>query len=211
MLDIFIFDTRDPARNTTYTASKAYLVRTDDGPQLVMRDGLTQTLNTQTGRLLTAGFEDFAYDVGGLIDTSAPTRRSVNGVLTSDLLRPTPQLIAATNSTADQLLFEAHDRFAQSALGFVAGLVGFAALVAGGFSRFGLWRNIGFAVFLVVVLKLLESTGSSIARDDIRRLWPFMHLAGIGGIVITFVLLHISARPYFFKRRPKPPMQEAAT
>ena len=106
---------------------------------------------------------------------------------------------------------EGHDRLAQTALGFVAGLVGFAALVAGGFSRFGLWRSIMFAVSLVILLKVLESTGASIARGNPSVLWPFVYLAGIGGLAIAAVLLHIAARPYFFKRKPKStPIPEVA-
>ncbi|MGJ8612085.1 MAG: hypothetical protein ACSHWY_13370, partial [Octadecabacter sp.] len=112
--------------------------------------------------------------------------------------------------TADQLILRGHDRIAQAALGFVAGLVGFSALVVGGFSRFGLWRNIMFAVGLVVLLKVLESTGSSIARGN-AALWPFMYLAGIGGTAISYALLYISSRPYFFKRRPARPKTMRST
>jgi len=203
MLDIFIFDSSAPNTNVTYTASKAYLIRTDQGPQLVMIDGLTQTLDLTSNRLLTTGFDDFSYDISGLVSTDNMRRRSDNGVLTWDLLWPTDTLLAETRRDRADLWVRAHDRFAQVTLGFVSALVGFAALVAGGFSRFGLWRNILFAVFLVVILKILEGTGASIARDDPFRLWPFMYLSGIGGILIALFLLYISARPYFFKRRPK--------
>lgn len=210
MLDIFISDTTNPDVSVTYTAAKAYLIRSDNGPQLVMVDGLTQSLDLNTNRLLTTGFEDFAYDVSGLIGANVSASRPARGLPTWDLLRPTQKLLDAANSTAQDFWLRAHDRFAQVALGFVAGLVGFAALVVGGFSRFGLWRNIMFAVFLVVMLKVLESTGSSIARNDPATLWPFMYLAGLGGIAMSAVLLYISARPYFFKRRPRsaPPRSE---
>lgn len=202
MLDIFISESTNPARHTTYTATSAYLVRTDNGPQLVMLDGLTQTLNLETNRLLTTGFEDFVYDVGSLISESTARSISVNGLSTWALLNPSPETIEATNQTADQLKLRGHDRIAQAALGFVAGLVGFSALVAGGFSRFGLWRNILFAVLLVILLKILESTGANLAGGN-AALWPLVYLAGIGGLAISALLLHIAARPYFFKRRPK--------
>lgn len=201
MLDLFISETTNATQRTTYTASRAYLVRTENGPQLVMVDGLTQTLNLTNNRLLTTSFEDFVYDVGGLISESTARSISVNGLSTWALFHPTPEIMETTRQTADQLILRGHDRIAQATLGFVAGLVGFSALVVGGFSRFGLWRNIMFAVGLVVLLKVLESTGASFARGN-ATLWPFMYLAGIGGILITYALLYISARPYFFKRRP---------
>ena len=202
MLDIFIEESINPTQRVTYTASRAYLVRTDNGPQLVMINGLAQNLNRDTGRLTTTGFEDFAYDIGALISDSETLTRTVNGLSTWELLNPTDDTRDLSGLDTAQLQLRAHDRFAQAALGFVAGLIGFSALIAGGFSRFGLWRNIGLAVFLVVVLKLLESTGASIARTS-PNLWVFMYLHGIGGVVISALLLWISARPYIFKRRPK--------
>ncbi len=202
MLDIFISDSTDPSRNTTYTSASAYLVRTDNGPQLVMLDGLTQTLNLATNRLVTTGFEDFVYDVGAMMSESSARSISVKGLSTWALMNPTQETMDATNQTADQLKLRGHDRIAQAALGFVAGLIGFSALVAGGFSRFGLWRNILFAVLLVIVLKVLESTGANLAAKN-AALWPLVYLAGFGGVAISACLLHIAARPYFFKRRPK--------
>jgi len=202
MLDIFISESTNPTRRTTYTASRAYLVRTDNGPQLVMIDGLTQTLNMETNRLLTTGFDDFAYDIGSLISEDTVRKISVNGMSTWALLNPTADMIASTDRTADQLKLLAHDRIAQAALGFVAGLVGFSALIVGGFSRFGLWQNIIFAVVLVIVIQVLDSAGASLSRSN-PALWPFVYLAGFGGVLMSAILLHIAARPYFFKRRPK--------
>ena len=203
MLDIFISESSDPLRRVTYTAARAYLVRTDTGPRLVMVNGLAQTLNTQTNRLLTTGFEDFVYDVGALISETTLRSTSVNGLSTYALLAPSAQILQSTEKTPSELRLIAHGRFAETALGFVAGLIGFSALIAGGFSRFGLWRNIMFAVLLIVILKILEGAGASMANAN-PTLWPMIYVAGIGGIVISYALLFISTRPYFFKRRPKP-------
>lgn len=210
MLDIFISESSSPTQRTTYTASRAYLVRTDNGPQLVMVDGLTQTLNLETNRLLTTGFEDFAYDVGGLIGEVTARSTSVNGLSTWSLLNPTPEIMETTGQSSLALKLRGHDRIAQAALGFVAGLLGFSALVVGGFSRFGLWRYIVLAVGLVILLKVLESTGTNIARGG-EELWPFVYLAGIGGTLISVALLYISSRPYFFKRRPTALASEGMT
>lgn len=203
MLDIFISETADPMRRINYTSAQAYLIRTDEGPQLVMVDGLTQTLDRETNRLVTTSFQDFAYDISALVGGDEVRSRSMYGLPTWDLLFPSQAILEETNRSASQLWLEGHDRFAQAALGFVAALVGFAALVAGGFSRFGLWRNIALAVLLVVLLKMLESTGTSLARSN-NALWPMIYLAGFGGIAATAVLLYIAHKPYVFKRKPRP-------
>ena len=206
MLDLFISESTSSTQRINYAASRAYLVLTESGPQLVMVDGLTQTLNLKNNRLLTTNFEDFVYDISSLMSDNSVRGVSIDGLSTLSLLRPTKETILTTNQTSGQLKLRGHDRIAQAALGFVAGLVGFSALMVGGFSRFGLWRNIMFAVGLVLLLKFMESTGTNIARTN-AALWPFIYLAGIGGLMISTALLYMAAHPYFFKRRPKPYMQ----
>ncbi|MDC1379971.1 LPS export ABC transporter permease LptF [Octadecabacter sp.] len=201
MLDIFISEDNDPDRRVTYTASRAYLVRNDTGPQLVMVNGLTQTLNTQSGRLATTGFDNFVYDVGALVSDDGERTRSLSALMSWELWFPSPELLSTSGQSTQQLRLLVHDRFAQASLGFVAGLIGFSALVAGGFSRFGLWRNILFAVLLIVALKALETVGAGVAAKT-PSLWPLMYLAAIGGFICSMALLYVSQRPYFFKRKP---------
>lgn len=201
MLDIFISEDSDPDRRVTYTASRAYLVRNDTGPQLVMVNGLTQTLNTQSGRLVTTDFDNFVYDVGALVSDDGERTRSLSALMSWELWFPSPELLSTSGQSTQQLRLLVHDRFAQASLGFVAGLIGFSALVAGGFSRFGLWRNILFAVLLIVALKALETVGAGVAAKT-PSLWPLMYLAGIGGFICSMALLYVSQRPYFCTRKP---------
>jgi lipopolysaccharide export system permease protein len=66
MRDLFLSDARSPKQRITYTAESALVVRTDDGPRLVMFDGLAQVLH-EDGRLTTTGFEDLTYDISALM------------------------------------------------------------------------------------------------------------------------------------------------
>jgi lipopolysaccharide export system permease protein len=95
----------------------------------------------------------------------------------------------------------AHDRFSQSVLGLVAALLGFAALMVGSFSRFGVWRQIVFAIFLIIVIKAVETVGLTMARRE-EALWFMAYLPSIVGVIIVWFLLFTATRPYLFKRRP---------
>ncbi|MEJ6478192.1 MAG: LptF/LptG family permease, partial [Octadecabacter sp.] len=148
LLDIFLSDNRMENKNITYTANRAYLVRGEDGPQLVMIDGMVQTLETDSQRLFTTTFSDFAYDIGALITTTDERNRSVAELMTWELLSPTPALEEETRRSAAALIVAGHGRFDQALLATVAALIGFATLLTGGFSRFGVWRQIITAVFL---------------------------------------------------------------
>lgn len=200
--DIFLSDLRDPDRQVTYTASKAYLVRTDGDTQLVMIDGLAQTLQVADARLFTTSFADFAYNIGGLISVAQTKGRTSRELTTWELLNPTPALEAETGRDAARLVAEGHDRFAQALLGTVGALLGFSALMVGGFSRFGVWRQIIGAIFLIIVIKGLETVGLNIARTN-PALWFTAYLPIVAGFGMVWALLFISTRPALFRRRPQ--------
>ena len=200
--DVFLSDLRDAETDVTYTAAQAFLVRDGDAAQLVMIDGLAQTLRTGNGRLFTTSFDDFAYNISDLIAPAATQGRTSRELMTWELLQPTPALAAETGRTAAQLIAEGHDRFGQSLLATVGALLGFVTLLVGSFSRFGVWRQILGAIFLIIVIKALETVGLNAARTN-PALWFASYLSVATGAVMIWVLLIISTRPYLLKRRPK--------
>jgi len=202
LLDIFLSDTRDEKSHVTYTAAQAFLVRTQGDAQLVMINGLAQTLRTAEQRLFTTTFEDFAYNIGSFIQVKPRVGQSAAQVDTLTLLRATPATQELTNQSAAKLLARAHDRFSQSVLGLVAALLGFSALMVGGFSRFGVWKQIIFAIFLIIVIKAVETVGLNVARRD-PGLWIMAYLPSALGLVMVWCLLFATTRPYLFKRRPR--------
>ncbi|WP_394177158.1 LPS export ABC transporter permease LptF [Yoonia maritima] len=205
--DIFLSDTRSPVRHVTYTATRAFLVNDADDTQLVMMDGLVQTLQIDSQRLSTTSFDDFAYNIGSLIGTAKERGRRDSHLSTWELLNPTPAIMAETRRSEAQLISRGHDRFSQSLLGTVAALLGFSTLLVGGFSRFGVWRQIIAAIFLIVAVKAVETAGLNMARSD-ENLWFATYLPSLFGFAIIWFLLFWATKPYLFKRRPR---DEAAT
>lgn len=199
--DIFLSDTRDPAQSVTYTAAKAFLVRAEDTAQLVMIDGLAQTLQTESARLFTTTFKDFAYDIGEFLAVAPSTRLRASEASTLSLLRASPEMQAATGQTKGQLTAYAHDRFGQALLGLVGAMLGFSALMVGGFSRFGVWRQIVGAIFLIIVVKAVETAGLNLARSN-PDLWFAAYLPTVIGLGMSAFLLFAATRPYLFSRRP---------
>ena len=200
--DIFLSDTRARDESVIYTASSAYVVRTITGPQLVMIDGMAQALQRQSQRLITTSFNDLAYDIGTLVNLPDTTRRSSRELSTLELLSPTPDLIEETRRSAGQLVAEGHNRFAQAILGLVGPLIGFATLLIGGFSRFGVWRQVLAAIALVIVVKMIETVTTNAVRVNPAN-WPLTYLAGLTGVVMALVLMWSTTRPAMFQRRPR--------
>ncbi|MFN7224120.1 MAG: LPS export ABC transporter permease LptF [Paracoccaceae bacterium] len=197
--DVFLSDDRTPGTTTTYTARRALLARSDQGPKLLMFDGMTQELHHQTRRLAVTRFADVTYDLAGMIGASNRSGRSVEEVSTLDLLRADPAVMAEVRSTRANLLQEAHSRIAQPFLGLAAALIGFGALLLGAFSRFGLWRQIGVAVVLLILVQMINTQGTALAGRS-EQAWPAVYAAPIIGFCIGVFLLWLSQRPRWLGR-----------
>jgi len=206
--DIFLSDARNPENQVTYTARQALLLRQDSGqdpgqrtgPKLIMFDGMAQVLSTDGQRLATTSFDDFSYDISGLVEAFAPGARGVKELSTPELLWPTAAGVAETGQPRAVLSYEGHGRINQALLAVVAVLVGFSAMMVGGYSRFGLWRQITGAILALIVLKSLDNALADVARSD-AALWPLSYGATVLGLIVAPVLLWISDRPGLIRRR----------
>lgn len=201
LLDVMLVDSSsDAGDEITYTATRAYLVRTERGPQLVMRDGMAQTLRGDTQRLIVTTFDDFAYDVGSLIPPPEAGPRKMREVSTLELIAPSAALEEETQQSRAALIAEAHDRFAQGLIAVVGALIGFSALISGGFSRFGVWRQVILAVGLIIVVKMTETMGARLSLQN-PTAWPAVYLPVLIGGVMSLALLAYAARPRLAGRR----------
>lgn len=207
--DLFLSDSRSPTETVTYTATSAYLVRDSGTPQLVMIDGMIQTLRTQTQRLTTTSFSDLAYDISGLMPPAREARRSSRELSTRDLLFPTPALATETRKSEALLIAEGHGRFAEAGLGLVGALLGFATLLVGGFSRFGVWKQVVGAIFLVILIKGIETMVTSALRDS-PEMWGLIYLPILIGLMIVAAMLALATFPSLLTFRRVAPTQAEA-
>jgi lipopolysaccharide export system permease protein len=195
--DIFLQDGRDAATQVIYTASRALLVRSDDGPKLIMFDGMAQRLGGMGepggARLGVTRFADFTHDLGNLIPAQGIERRDTDALPTRDLIAATPALLAETGDTPAGFAHELHTRIATPLLALAAAVIGFAALLVGAFSRFGLWRQIGLAVVLLILIQMLNTAAAGAALR--QGIWALAYVAPGVGIAAGIVLLWIAQAP----------------
>ena len=197
--DVFLSDRRQDDREITYTAERAYVVQGETGPRLVMISGLAQTLRTETDTLSTTLFQDFTYDISNLIVQNQNLNLRPRHLATWDLMMRPQEMAAFVNVPIARIYEELHSRFQNALLGLVAALIGFSTLLTGSFSRFGVTRQIVIAIFLLVVVKLVESAVTEPSRND-PRLWPLIYLPSVVGLAIVAGVLHLAARPF---RQPR--------
>ncbi|WP_209426631.1 LPS export ABC transporter permease LptF [Pararhodobacter sp. SW119] len=187
MRGVYLSDARTMAQRVDYTARTALIVPEQTGPKLVMIDGYAQMLGAQTGRLAVTTFADFTYDLSGLIGPAGRQRR-IEELSTAELFAPTPDLLDETRATPAQVRFELVSRFVEPFTAVAAALIGFAALIAGGFNRLGAWKPIVLAVVTLALMQLLINAAAGQAMRSVALSWLGAVPIGLG-ILAGFVLL----------------------
>ncbi|MDO5642203.1 MAG: LPS export ABC transporter permease LptF [Paracoccus sp. (in: a-proteobacteria)] len=191
---VFLEDARDPGVTTSFSAETALLVRAEGGPKLVMLNGMIQSLRHDAGtpRLSVTRFQDTAYDLSGIFGGTARSGRDLRDYSTQRLLSPDQELLEATGESPARARLEAHERLAQPLLSPVAAMLGFAALLVGGFSRFGVWRQIAWAVVALILVQLLSNWAANQAGENPAR-FPLVYLPAAVGATISVILLWVAA------------------
>lgn len=203
--DVYLSDRSRPDRSLTHTANEGFLVNDNAGTRLVMVDGLSQTYYPDTTRLFTTHFEDFTYDISLLLAAPSTHSRDVRHVETWELLTSAEAVMTETGRSRGVIAEELHGRFNQPLMAMAAALIGFSALLVGGFSRFGVWKQIVGALVLLVFVKMFEG----LVTDPVRahaNLWPLAYLPAAAGFAMAAGLLAWAARP---RRKRKAPLQQA--
>ncbi|WP_424436406.1 LPS export ABC transporter permease LptF [Planktotalea sp.] len=205
--DVFLSDRRNQNRTTTYSSVDGFLVTEASGPKLVMVNGIAQSLRKDNRTLTKTKFTDFSYSISALIDGPGSIFKPLDQRPTYELFLATDAVAAATGKSPGRVLEEAHGRFNQPLLCVVAALIGFSTLLVGGFSRFGVGRQIIGAILLLVLVKLVESIVTDPVRNN-TQLWPLVYAQSVFGFAAAAFMLRLAARPR--RRRKDASLQEAA-
>jgi lipopolysaccharide export system permease protein len=204
LLGLFLLDRRDAdplagdGIRTTYTAERALLVRQEGGPpRLMMFAGLAQTLDVATGNLVVTRFEDFSYDLGGLMGSDRMRRPDPRELGTVELLRADAALSERTGRPLGALVFEGHVRFAEALFALALPILALGFLLQGNYSRLGLWRQIGAAVLLAVLLRVAGNLTEGPVRED-PDVWPVIYVPPLVTLATGLWLVARATR----RRRP---------
>ncbi|MDO5605970.1 MAG: LptF/LptG family permease, partial [Paracoccus sp. (in: a-proteobacteria)] len=193
---LFLEDARRPDAETSYSAEEALILRGETGPVLIMIDGMVQVMRVsdEGPRLSVTRFEEMTYDLAAIVGSRAGQGRDLRDYSTARLLMPDAPLLEATGASPGRARLEAHQRLAQPLLAPVAAMLGFATLMIGSFSRFGVWRQIVWAVVGLILVQLLSNWAANRAGESPDG-WPLVYLPALIGAAICAGLLWLAARP----------------
>lgn len=192
--DVFLSDRRKQDEGVIYTAAEAYLVRNGEGTTLIMVDGLAQRLQADGKQLSTAKFRDFSFDISALVTNKANSVASIDSLTTLEILTNWTGLAEKVKQSQGALVENLAARFAEPMFSVVAAMIGYATLILGGFSRFGVWREIVIAFGLLIAIDGLRGALVDTVRND-ASMWPIMFFPSLLGGVLVIGMIWQASHP----------------
>jgi lipopolysaccharide export system permease protein len=194
--DVFLSDRRNPEQTVTYTGARAFLLRDGEKAHLIMVDGMAQRLNENNRKLSTTVFSDFSYDISSLSQKADNPIRNIRAIPTRELMFAQAAVTERDGYSPGVQNEELHLRFARAVICVAVSLIGYAALMLGTFSRFGVWRQ---ALLAFLVLILVEGMRGVVSEPVLKvpSLWPLIYLPALTGLVIGVGFLQLATNPGF--------------
>jgi len=191
LLNISIFDNRDPSLTHIYTANTAQLIKDEQQLIVVLNDGLIQSFKPSQSSISITKFSELNFDLSVKSTTDFINLPTIDQLPTMLLIR-TPVVASKLSKTSVASVVEnLHERINTAVLSLVVSLVGFSMLYIGGFSRFGSNRYIALAIFTLIFLKLVEGSTVGITHTELYY-WPLLYSSSVLGILIVFASLYVS-------------------
>jgi lipopolysaccharide export system permease protein len=173
LLGILVHDARDPDAQTTMMAKNGALLRTDEGPRIVLLDGNRQEVNAEDGTMSILYFDRYAVDIAQSTEDPALRYKEARERGVYNLLTGTPPDISQNDIGAFRA--EGHDRLIAplNALAFAS--IALAVLVSSSFSRRGQNGRLLAAIGVMVLCQALSIGMKNLAAKN-PALIPLMYL-----------------------------------
>jgi lipopolysaccharide export system permease protein len=188
LLGVLVHDGRNPEKPVTMMAENGALVRTDEGPQVIMVNGNRQEVSKDSGTLSLLYFDRYVLDVHSVDKTLDKRWREPRERFLDELFFP--DMTDGNNRfNAAKLRAEGHQRLTLPIYALTFTVIALAALLSGDYARRGLGKRITTATLLIVAIQ-----GAALGFTNLAARFPWLvpliylnaMLPLIGGIIVLF-------------------------
>lgn len=187
LVGIIVQDARDKQRPSTLIAERGALVRTDEGPRVLLVNGNRQEVDRETGQLSMLYFERYTVDLAGLSGDSSRRRRDPAERFMSELFNPSERELQ-DEGFVRELLAEAHSRLSAPLFGLTFTLIALVAMLTGEFNRRGRPHRLALAGVTVGVLFAASLAAQDLANREASAL-VLLYIVPIVPAIVALVWL----------------------
>ena len=185
MRGILVHDGRDPEEATTYMASSGALVRTPEGPRLIMKDGNIQRVERARGQIDLLYFEKYTYDLSEFTQLNAQRTVKLKEMSLMELLDPQEENMLPRRRA--QFAAKGHDRLTSPLYALVFAVIGLVGIILAGHSRGGHTIRIIATVGVAIGVRVIGLAVQNLSARDLTFL-PLTYLVPLlvifGGIYL---------------------------
>ena len=189
LLDVLIYDGRNPDAKSTHTAKKGRLLRSEKSTSLILFNGSVQT-PIEGGALDVIDFETYQLDLTNIVALDNVLRLKSSDRFLHELLRPDP-LDYVTPKSRREMAAEGHARLATPLWNVALVLIAMSFILRGQYSKLGHGRKIVICAVTGFVLRLIGFAVASSAEGD-PALNPVQYILPL--LIILVCILHLTRR-----------------
>lgn len=153
LLNLFIHQVKPDGSDSTYSAEKGHIARSQGRPVLVLQNGSNQELSSH-GVLNFLTFRSYAFDLAPLSRSDELVHYKPSDRYLHELFFPDLQQDWERRNRLD-LLAEGNARIASPLYNIAFMAMALAAIIGGGFSRLGYGRRIAVTAALAALVRLI--------------------------------------------------------
>ena len=184
---ILVHDNRDPEAPVTMMAERGALIRTEEGPRVIMVNGNRQEVNRGEGKLALLHFDRYTVELKEFTDAPQARRYGVKERFLGELFWPS-DVARDDERFRQELRAEGHRRLSAPLYTLAFVFVGLAALLSGEFNRRGQLRRILLAILCVGLLEALALTFHDLSSQS-PGVIPLMYVSALLPVLICLYIL----------------------
>lgn len=191
LLGILVQDNRVPDKPVTMMAERGVMLKTEEGPRIVMFNGSRQELDRKTGKVKLLLFDRWSFSIDWLGNSNRGRWREPNERFVEELLWPGDS--AGEKYYRKKFIAEGHNRLVAPLYSLVFVLVALAGLLTGEFNKRGQTRRVLLTVLLAVPVQA-GAIGFVNLAAKVPAAIPLMYLNVLVPIAICLWVLSRSQR-----------------
>jgi lipopolysaccharide export system permease protein len=164
LVNLFIHQVRSDGSDTTYSAERGHIARSQGRPVLILQNGSNQELSSR-GVLNYLTFRSYTFDLTPLSRSDDLIHYKPSDRWLHELFFPDLQQDWERRNRLD-LLAEGHARLASPLYNIAFMAMALAAIIGGGFSRLGYGRRIAIMAALAALTRLAGFQFQAAAEDN---------------------------------------------
>lgn len=195
---ILVNDERNPKVKTTLSAEMGRVVYTNEGPKIIMVNGVRQEINKQNMQFSSLAFERYSVDFG-MTNNSQRKAAGVRQQSLGDLLGAldNPNL---NDKDKKKYFVEGNKRIISPLMNVLFALMACTGLLVGNFNRRGQMKIISVSIVCMIVVLGLDLAITNVAAKHLYML-SVLYLNLLAPLLICFYLLWFYNPAYWTKRK----------